>query len=147
MNPTSRLVMCLAAALVAGACSSELSSPGTSVADTTPAPVEAPAPLVTPAVTAVAVRDGQIIVEGRDVSPGVVVNVFQQQDAAAVNLGGVTPDGQPRILVTHSSPGTLTFPVPPGLRAGAFYVQLVNPPFRPETTSRDEPAARATLAR
>jgi len=147
MQPTSRLLMCLAAAVVAAACSSELPPPGTSAADTRPAPAEAPAPLVAPAVTAVAVRDGQIVVEGRDVAPRVVVNIFQQQDDAAVNLGGVTPDGQPRIIVTRSSPGTLTFPVPPGLRAGAFYVQLVNPPFRPETTSRDEPAAHATLAR
>jgi hypothetical protein len=100
-----------------------------------------------PAIDAVEVRPGLIVVRGGGFREGLVVNVFQQQGGTTVNLGGLTAQGLPVIARPRASAALLEFPVPAGLRRGPFYVEVVNPPHGPANTSPDVPAAHASLDR
>jgi hypothetical protein len=140
-------VLALGLALCAAACGGAPQPAPQAETPATPPAAAAPASAVPPTVTAVAVRGDEVVVEGREFAPGIAVNLFQQQGGAAVNLGGLGDNGRPRIALASFSPTALAFAVPAGMRAGGFYVELVNPPYGPATRSRDEPAAHGTLAR
>ena len=61
------------------------------------------------------------------------------------NLGGIEPDGAPRIPLTIVSATRFTFVVPAGSVPGASYVQAINPPFVPYTNSGSDPGGSFVL--
>ena len=75
-----------------------------------------------------------------------VINLFNQQGAGAVNLGGFSLGGTPNIPLDVSSPTQFSFTMPPGIVPGPAYVQVINPPFVPFTNSGDSPAGAFTAA-
>lgn len=76
-----------------------------------------------------------ITVNGTGFSPLTVINLFNTQGTAVVNLGGLQPDGKPKIPLTVLSSDIFTFTRPAAAVSGPAYVQAINPPFLPFTTS------------
>ena len=76
-----------------------------------------------------------ITVNGTGFSTLTIINFFNRQGSATVNLGGLGTGGAPRIPLTVVNSTTLTFSRPISAVAGAAYVQAVNPPFVPYTSS------------
>jgi hypothetical protein len=60
-------------------------------------------------------------------------------------LGGLNPDGTPKIPLTLISPNRFTFTRPAKAVPGSAYVQAVNPPFVPFTSSGDAPGGAFTI--
>jgi len=63
-----------------------------------------------------------------------------------VNLGGLNPDGSPKIPYSLTPDGELNFALPAGLMPGPAYVQLLNPPFIPFTSTGNTPAGAFTAS-
>lgn len=76
-----------------------------------------------------------LVVDGTGLSTLTVLNFFEAQDGKVVNLGGVTSRGTPAIPITLISDTRLAFEIPPGARPGPVYVQALNPPFIPFSSS------------
>jgi hypothetical protein len=92
------------------------------------------------AVTGVAVNAGSITVTGTGFSALTVINLFNLQTAGGVvNLGGLNPDGTPKIPLTLISNHQFVFTLPAAAVAGPAFVQALNPPFIPFTGSGDDP--------
>jgi photosystem II stability/assembly factor-like uncharacterized protein len=85
-----------------------------------------------------------ITVNGSGFSPFTVINFFNLQGAGAVNLGGIS-DGAPAIPIRLASSTQFTFTVPSAALPGPAYVQAINPPFVPFTTSGSDPGGGFTL--
>ncbi len=65
-----------------------------------------------------------------------MINFFATSgDGKMVNLGGVTSDGMPAIPITLISDTELAFKIPAGAAPGPAYVQALNPPFIPFSSS------------
>ncbi len=62
-----------------------------------------------------------------------------------VNLGGLKPDGSPRIALALVNSTRFTFTVPAGVIAGPAFVQALNPPFVPFTSSGNDPCGAFAL--
>jgi hypothetical protein len=76
-----------------------------------------------------------ITVDGTGFSTRTVINFFNKQGAMVVNLGGLKPGGAPKIPLTFINETRFTFAKPALSVAGPAYVQALNPPFVPFTTS------------
>ena len=76
-----------------------------------------------------------ITVGGAGFSTRTVINFFNTQEGKSVNLGGLKPDGSPKIPLVFINENKFTFTKPVGAVAGASYVQALNPPFVPFTSS------------
>jgi len=74
----------------------------------------------------------------------VVINFFNTQGGVVKNLGG-NLHGKPAIALTIKSANQFTFSGPIGVQSGASYVQAVNPPFTPYTSSGNDPGGAFTL--
>ena len=76
-----------------------------------------------------------------------MINFFNKQGAIVVNLGGLKPGGTPKIPLTFSggSSTSFKFTKPAGAVAGPAYVQALNPPFVPFTSSGNDPGGAFTL--
>ena len=74
-----------------------------------------------------------------------MINFFNAQAGGVVNLGGIKAGGIPKIPLTIVNDSQFTFSVPVGAVAGATYVQAVNPPFVPYTSSGNDPGGAFTL--
>ena len=96
-------------------------------------------------VTAVAVHGTTIEVTGTGFNALTVINLFAASGGTLVNAGGLTPQGAPRIPLTVTSAHGLTFERPAGLDPGAAYVQAINPPFIPFTSSGTAPGGGFAL--
>jgi len=70
----------------------------------------------------------QVTVTGTGFSSLTVINLFNQQGANVVNLGGLGPGG-PRIPLTIDSPTHFHFTVPQGAVTGLAFLQAINPPY------------------
>ncbi len=91
-------------------------------------------------------QSGKIItVNGTGFSTLTVINFFNRQAGGAVNLGGLKPDGTALIPLSFASENKFTFTEPAGAIAGAAYVQALNPPFVPYTSSGNAPGGAFTL--
>jgi hypothetical protein len=77
--------------------------------------------------------------------PFTVINFFNTQKGGAVNLGGLKPDGTPKIPLTPVSSTRFTFIKPAGAVAGPSFVQALNPPFVPFTSSGNDPCGAFPL--
>ena len=85
-----------------------------------------------------------ITVHGTGFSTLTVINFFNKQGAMVVNLGGLIA-GIPKIHLTFVNDTTFTFTKPAGSVAGPSYVQALNPPFVPFTSSGNDPGGAFTL--
>ena len=56
-----------------------------------------------------------------------------------INFGGLNPDGSPKAPVSLASSTQLSFFLPTGMSPGASYIQAINPPFLPFTSSGTGP--------
>ncbi len=86
-------------------------------------------------VTAVSQSGTVITVNGTGFSVLTVINLFNAQAAGLVNLGGLQADGTPRIPLTLIDGTSFTFSRPSAATAGPGYVQALNPPFVPFSSS------------
>ena len=96
-------------------------------------------------VTSVAQTGSTITVNGTGFSTLTVINLFNVQGGGTVNLGGLGAGGKPKIPLTLISSEQFTFTRPAGAVAGAAYVQAINPPFVPYTSSGTDPGGAFTL--
>ncbi len=81
----------------------------------------------------------QLTVDGTGLSTLTVINLFDTQDSDVVNLGGLKADGTPTIAISLVSDTELTFEIPAPAAAGPAYVQALNPPFIPFSSSGNDP--------
>lgn len=99
-------------------------------------------------ITNVADSGRTVTVSGTGFSPLTVLNVFNAQaDGTVINFGGLNPDGSPNLPTSLASSTQLSFFLPAGMVPGPSYVQAVNPPFVPFTSSGDAPSGVFTAAR
>ncbi len=102
--------------------------------------------LALPAVTSVIQAGNTITVTGNGFIPGSVLNFFNLQPCGGVvNLGGADATGHSNIPLTISSLTMMSFTVPAGAQKSPAYVQIVNPPFVPFTSSGTGPGGAFTL--
>jgi glucose/arabinose dehydrogenase len=80
-----------------------------------------------------------VTVTGAGFSSRTVISLFNLQGNTVVNLGGLVNGTQSLIPLTIISSNLLTFQIPSGAVSGPSYVQALNPPFIPFTSSGDTP--------
>jgi len=96
-------------------------------------------------ITSVTQAGSTITVNGTGFSTLTVINLFNAQGGVAVNLGGLGAGGVPKIALTIVNDTRFTFSKPAKAVAGAAYVQAINPPFVPFTSSGNSAAGAFTL--
>jgi hypothetical protein len=91
-------------------------------------------------------RGPTITVNGTGFSPFTVINFFNTQPHGVVNLGGLNRDGTPKVPLTIVNDKQLTFVISSAVAAsGPSYVQTLNPPFVPFTSSGNDPGGAFVL--
>lgn len=102
--------------------------------------------LALPAVTTVVQSGDTITVTGDGFIPGSVLNFFNLQNCGGVvNLGGADAAGHSKIPLNITSLTSMSFTLPPGVQKAPSYVQIVNPPFVPFTSSGTGPGGSFTV--
>src|SRR5579875_365123 len=96
-------------------------------------------------VTSVTQSGSMLIVDGTGFSEATVLNFFNTQSGAVVNPRGLAASRVPKIPLTFVDSSQLTFARPSRALPGASYVQVLNPPFLPFTSSGNSPAGAITL--
>ena len=87
-----------------------------------------------------------LTVNGTGFSTLTVINLFNLQVGGVVkNLGGLDASGKSKIPLTIVNSNQFTFTKPAGAVPGASYVQAINPPFVPYTSSGSDPGGSFTL--
>ncbi len=86
-------------------------------------------------VTAVSQSGPIVAVSGTGFSVLTVINLFNEHGGGIVNLGGLKPDGTPGIPLTLIDATKFTFALPGGATVGPGYVEALNPPFVPFSSS------------
>jgi sugar lactone lactonase YvrE len=97
------------------------------------------------AVTSVTQAGSTVTVNGAGFSTATVINLFNVQGAGIVNLGGLDAHGAPRIPLTFIDQTRFTFTIPVAAQRGPGYVQALNPPFVPFTSSGGAPGGSFTI--
>ena len=97
-------------------------------------------------ITAVSQVGATVFVDGTGFSTRSIINLFNRQGSALVNLGGFGPGGVPRIPLTLLSSTRFSFAVPATAVTGPAYVQVINPPFMAFSSSANDPDGAFTLA-
>jgi len=90
-------------------------------------------------------RAASITVTGTGFSNLTVINFFNAQADAVVNLGGLKADGTPVIPIFFVNDTTFTLVVPPKAVPGPSYVEALNPPFLPFTATGTDPGGSFVL--
>ena len=96
-------------------------------------------------IASVSQTGSTITVTGTGFASVSVINFFNQQPGGTVNLGGYNASGQPNIPLTIVSSTQLTFSVPAGAVSGPSYVQVINPPYIPFSSTGGDPDGAFTL--
>jgi hypothetical protein len=86
-----------------------------------------------------------LTVTGTGFAPDTVINFFNSQTSGLVNFGGLGSDGKPRLALSLNNSTEFTCIVPSGAKPGPSYVQVLNPPFVPFTSSGNAPGGAFTL--
>ena len=86
-------------------------------------------------INSVVQKGTTIQVNGAGFSKLTVINFFNAQAGGAVNLGGLNHAGMPRIALTIVNGNLFTLSIPAGAVAGPAYIQALNPPFVPFSSS------------
>ena len=92
-----------------------------------------------PSITSVSISGSDVTVLGTGFSCLSVINLFNLQGATAVNLAGLTGGGQRVIPLQFISASELRFLRPAGARAGNAFVEVLNPPCIPFSSSGNDP--------
>jgi hypothetical protein len=95
-------------------------------------------------VTSVTQGLAVITVNGTGFSTETVINFYNSTSGGVVNLGGTGPSG-PSIPLTLINPNQFTFTKPALAMPGPSYVQALNPPFVPFTSSGTGPGGAFIL--
>jgi hypothetical protein len=90
-------------------------------------------------ITAISQSGSTVIVDGAGFSALSVINLWNRQGAGSAYFGGYNAQGQPNVPLTLVSSTRFTFGVPPGAISGVSYLQVVNPPFIPSSTTGADP--------
>jgi hypothetical protein len=96
-------------------------------------------------VTSVTQKNNTITVNGTGFSTLTVINFFNKQGTNVVNLGGLDKSGHPEIPLAGVNAVQFTFSKPATAVPGPSYVQALNPPFVPFTTSGNSSGGGLTL--
>jgi hypothetical protein len=86
-----------------------------------------------------------VTVVGTGFSTLTVINLFNAQGAKEVNLGGLKPDGTPKIPLTLINSTEFTFTRPADAVAGPAFIEAFHPPFLAFTSSGNDPCGVFTL--
>ena len=86
-----------------------------------------------------------ITVSGKGFSTLTVINFFNTQSGGVVNLGGLTTTGKAKIPLILINSNKFIFRKPLAAQPGASYVQALNPPFVPFTSSGTGPGGDIIL--
>jgi hypothetical protein len=86
-----------------------------------------------------------VTVQGSGFSVLTVINLFAMRGTAAVNFGGLAPDGAAKIPLTLINDGKFTFSLPGTVVPGPAYVEALNPPFTHFTSSGNGPGGSFTV--
>jgi len=89
-------------------------------------------------MTSVDVTGSTVTGHGSGFNALTVINLFAAVNGQVVNLGGFGPGGTPNLPLTLAGDAELSFTLPSGLDPGAAFVQAINPPFIPYTTSQGD---------
>jgi hypothetical protein len=87
-----------------------------------------------------------VTVAGAGFSALTVISFFNAQKGGVVNLGGLLNGTQSLIPLSLMSSQQFTFQIPSGAVSGPAYVQALNPPFIPFTSTGDSPNGAITIA-
>ena len=96
-------------------------------------------------ITSVTQSASTVTVDGAGFSTRTVINFFNAQGGGVVNLGGLNPDGSRVIPLTLVNSNHFTFALPAGAMPGPAFVQGLNPPFVPFTSTGASPGGAFTL--
>jgi ELWxxDGT repeat protein len=91
-----------------------------------------------PTITSVTAAGTTVTVNGTGFCSLSVINLFNLQGGAAVNLGGLEGGGA-KVPLTIVSDTQFTFQRPAGAVTGPAFVEVLNPPFIPFASSGDAP--------
>ena len=87
-------------------------------------------------VSSVTVNGNTIDVTGSGFNDDLtVINFFAARNGQLQNLGGLAENGVPRIVLNVTSSTHLAFQRPPAVDAGNAFVEAINPPYIPFTSS------------
>jgi hypothetical protein len=96
-------------------------------------------------ITSVTQTTGVVTVNGTGFSTVSVINMFAGASGGGVaNFGGLGASG-PNLPLTVTSPNQFSFNKPSGAVAGPAYIQVLNPPYIPYSTSGSDPDGGFTL--
>jgi subtilisin-like proprotein convertase family protein len=90
-------------------------------------------------VTSVTISGNIVTIRGAGFSPLSVINLFNLQGPSVVNLGGLDGSGQPNVPLVFVDSTELRFTRPAAAQAGAAFVEVLNPPYIPFSSSGDDP--------
>jgi hypothetical protein len=96
-------------------------------------------------------QSGAVVrVEGSGFEAGTRINFYQSkfpfyQANPPINLGGVSAVGKPSIPLKIDSDSRFTFKVPESAAPGGWYVEALNPPFLPFSSSYTDPGGAFVL--
>jgi CSLREA domain-containing protein len=97
-------------------------------------------------VSNVSVNGSTVTVNGTGFNSLTVINLFASSGGNVVNVGGLNGGGSANIPLTIVNSNQLTFTRPGGLSPGAAYVQVLNPPFIPFSSSGNDPDGAFTVS-
>ena len=97
-------------------------------------------------VLSVTQTSSTLTVDGSGFSSLTVINFFNAQGAAVVNLGGISASGAAVIPLTLLSENRFTLTVPSSAVPGPSYVQALNPPFVPFSSAGNGPGGAFILS-
>ena len=95
-------------------------------------------------VTSVNVSGSTVNVVGNGFCGLTVINLFNVQGGNVVNLGGLS-GGSAVIPINVTDAQHLSFTLPAGAQSGPAYVQALNPPYTPFTSSGTDPGGAFTV--
>jgi len=95
-------------------------------------------------ITAISQAGATVTVDGTGFSTASVINLFNAQGGGVANLGGLGASG-PKVPLTVVSSTRFTFTVPAGAVTGPTYVQVINPPYIPYSSSGSDPDGAFTI--
>jgi ELWxxDGT repeat protein len=91
-----------------------------------------------PGITSVSVAGSTITINGAGFSVLSVINLFNVQGGGVVNLGGLTGSTS-KVPLTFVNDTRLTFTRPVAAVAGPAFVEVLNPPYTPYSSSGNDP--------
>ncbi len=99
----------------------------------------------TPTITSISIVGNVFTVTGTGFCSLTVINLFNVQGGGVVNLGGYGAGGAPNIPLYNLTDTQFQFDRPAGAAAGAAYMQVINPPYVPFSTSGSDPDGAFTM--